>query len=56
LRSAEESNNFIVRYLWTAFVFLLVIGGLLVALSRNDFDRNEIEGATLAGHSGPWIR
>ena len=56
LRSIDDSTNFLVRYLWTAFVLALVVGGLVVAMSRASAQRPDMDGARLAGHSTPLMR
>jgi hypothetical protein len=56
LRTIDDSTSFLIRYLWTAFVFALVVGGLVVAVSRGTSGPNGIDGATLAGHSTPLMR
>lgn len=48
LETAYDSTNFLLRYLWTAFVMVLVIGGLVVALARSEASR---PGPALVNHS-----
>ena len=56
LRDVEDSTNFLTRYLWTAFVLLLVIGGLIVAMSRGEVANAAMNGTTLADHGTAFIR
>jgi hypothetical protein len=56
LRTIDDSTNFLIRYLWTAYVLALVVGGLVVAISRDAGHRSSIDGATLAGHSTSFMR
>jgi hypothetical protein len=56
LRSTDNSIDFFTRYLWTACVLVLVVGGLLVAMSRANAERPGMDGARLAGHTTPLMR
>ena len=56
LRTAHESRSFLLRYLWTAFVLLLVVGGLVVAAARGGLTPPNMDGATLAGQTTPFLR